>query len=652
MFAVSKPFTGDEMTIYMFFLRGGWSAIFQAWSDPFPPFLIDVANHPVNHILTYISINLFDNVTPWSLRLPSFLCGVATIPLAYGLAREATQSQRAGVFAAAALVLANGHVQWSGVSRGYASMILFAALLLWMMLRFQRTRSWWCGLLAVAAGVLMVYSQFVSLAVLAGLTLAVPLLAIWSGYKAEEGKRIRAGLASAGLNVLLLALIGLGAALAYLPQFSVFDVLAETLREGQLPADSFGQVPGVAGEETGSQRFPTWTHTADFIMGMGPVAGFIALALWLMGMGALARRNLTAVIVFGAVVITPVLAIWFSGASPHGRYLLFLLPVYAVGLGYFAHVLLNVLQPYFMRLFSQREASVRYVSALAGCLLIAALSLPATLRFIRDPHPPRSGPWHFDEAEAYIQREAGPADLVWLFPVGPDALAADTPGVIQPYGMFQELGGFGKFDYTLADRESCDVYYISPKAPDAEADYLPQGIEFESVAQFARSNVYRGHLDTPRNRPLPVPGGWTVYVLQGEHPMAIEYTGGNQFPITVRADYDGLLSVIRSAPFPVEARRLVQMLAVVEAQPRYLSLDQFALGLAYFNEQDRLVSESLVRGWPGADHPPDSGRFTLRLAEPVPPNAHTARFSLHTDPHIRAGDEIVIHSLEFMGDWE
>ncbi|NIR98737.1 MAG: phospholipid carrier-dependent glycosyltransferase, partial [Gammaproteobacteria bacterium] len=91
----------------------------------------------------------------------AYVCGVAAVPLLYGLVRASGGSQRAALLASLGLALANGHVQWSGLSRGYACLVFFEIMTLWAFLHFQRERSLRAGAAFVVSGVLMVYSQIV-----------------------------------------------------------------------------------------------------------------------------------------------------------------------------------------------------------------------------------------------------------------------------------------------------------------------------------------------------------------------------------------------------------------------------------------------------------------------------------------------------------
>jgi hypothetical protein len=510
-FAVSMPLSGDEMTAYLYFIRGGWQAIFRDWAEPFPAFLIDIANHPVNNILTFISINTFGEVTDWSLPLPAYLLGCLTIPLAYRLSFECSKSHRAALFAAFALALANGHVQWSGISRGYSTMIFFEVILLCAVIRFQRKPGIPTAIVAISSGTLMVYSQFVSLAVIASIALAIFVLSALKRSYINGERTDNDRLESLASNAFVILTIGFCSSLIYLPQFSVLDTLLSIIQEGKLPAETFGQIPGFSREDSPSEHTnPTWSQVADFVMGMGPVSGFMTLGLWVAGLILIGKRNTKSAIILASIALVPATLVLATQASPRGRYFLILLPVYVVPLGFAVDALLSRTKEWLDKILKTNNSDYAKFTTVLGFVVIAALNLPATIRFLQDPHPERSGSWHLAEAEAFIQREASPDDLVWLFPVGPPETAEQAPGYLQPYGHLHSLGGFGKLDYKPATKKSTRIYCISPRPVDFESEFLPQNFQPEPIAQFGNSIIYRGDLLTPNNRRIPTPESWTL----------------------------------------------------------------------------------------------------------------------------------------------
>jgi len=80
-------------------------------------------DHKFYSLLAHLSVGLFGEA-PWSLRLPSVLFAVATIPLLYVFARQATGRLEA-VLAAALLTVSYHHVWYAQSARGYTMLLFF-----------------------------------------------------------------------------------------------------------------------------------------------------------------------------------------------------------------------------------------------------------------------------------------------------------------------------------------------------------------------------------------------------------------------------------------------------------------------------------------------------------------------------------------------
>ncbi|HJR35177.1 MAG TPA: glycosyltransferase family 39 protein [Gemmatimonadales bacterium] len=110
--------------------------------------------HTFFSLLAHLSVGVFGE-HPWSLRLPSVLLGVATVPLLYVFAREFVGRTEA-LLASLLLAVAYHHVWFSQSARGYAALAFFALLSSWLLLRGMRRRKpadWvWYGV-AAALGV-------------------------------------------------------------------------------------------------------------------------------------------------------------------------------------------------------------------------------------------------------------------------------------------------------------------------------------------------------------------------------------------------------------------------------------------------------------------------------------------------------------------
>jgi hypothetical protein len=106
------------------------------------PYTLETRSYPLYYLLAKGSLAFGD--TEAALRLPSFIAGLLTIVLAYGVVRQ-VHSRTAGLVAAAIVAFAPFHIYYSSFARYYALMMFFALLTLWCLsgiLARGRLRDW------------------------------------------------------------------------------------------------------------------------------------------------------------------------------------------------------------------------------------------------------------------------------------------------------------------------------------------------------------------------------------------------------------------------------------------------------------------------------------------------------------------------------
>ena len=117
---------------------GLWIDEIYSLTDSFRPSLATVlteypgdTQHPLYSVLANLSHAIFGE-SPWSIRLPAVVFGVASVPALYALG-ERVAGAREGLLAAALLALSYHHVWFSQNARGY-TMLAFWAILssLWL----------------------------------------------------------------------------------------------------------------------------------------------------------------------------------------------------------------------------------------------------------------------------------------------------------------------------------------------------------------------------------------------------------------------------------------------------------------------------------------------------------------------------------------
>lgn len=147
---VRAPFLGDslwydEVAAFVgYSMDGPWGAVGRYFSQ---------ANHVLASLLAWMSAEAF-GVDEVSMRLPSLLAGIAAVPAVAWLGREASGA-RLGIAAAACAALMPTAVLPSTEARGYALVVLFAALASAAMLAWLRRGArgaWWAYVAACALG--------------------------------------------------------------------------------------------------------------------------------------------------------------------------------------------------------------------------------------------------------------------------------------------------------------------------------------------------------------------------------------------------------------------------------------------------------------------------------------------------------------------
>jgi len=128
-----------------------------AFRTPFPESLAEFHGdnkHPFYSLLAHMSLSAFGE-SPWSLRLPALLFGVASVPMLFVLGTRVTSRREAG-FAAALLALSYHHVWFSQNARGYTILAFCALASTWLLLRFLQDGDRRAGVLysiCIAVGV-------------------------------------------------------------------------------------------------------------------------------------------------------------------------------------------------------------------------------------------------------------------------------------------------------------------------------------------------------------------------------------------------------------------------------------------------------------------------------------------------------------------
>lgn len=131
----------------------------------FTTFLGDT-HHPLYSVFGRMALLLFGE-SPWSVRLPAVLFGVAAIPATYAVARLVA-SRREALLASLLLAVSYHHVWFSQNARGYTLIALLALLSTWALVRLLEATSWRLAWAYAAFAALAAYTHLTMVFVAVG----------------------------------------------------------------------------------------------------------------------------------------------------------------------------------------------------------------------------------------------------------------------------------------------------------------------------------------------------------------------------------------------------------------------------------------------------------------------------------------------------
>ena len=357
-------------------------------------------HHPLYAVLAHLSRAVFGE-SPWSVRLPSLLFGVAAVPMVYALGRT-MMARRESLLAAALLAVSYHHVWFSQNARGYSAIACFALVTTWALIRGVETGARKYFAVYALAGALGAYTHLTMVLVVVGHALGVAAWVLLPGRAVGRGPALRAAAGAFVLAALLTVVL-------YAPMLrDVFDYFLNSpsqLRGVSTPRWAFFETVRVItlGLSGGTAALGAIVLAAGALVG---VSGFVSL--W-------RRQPLFALTLVGASVAT-VLGAGVARGTMYPRFFFF-----AIGAA-----MLIVVRGGFATVAWLAERVGRpslgtpvATAAVAAVILLSALSLGFDYRYPKQD---------FEGAMRYVQATQSPGDRVVT-----TGLPAD------PYRMLYEL---------------------------------------------------------------------------------------------------------------------------------------------------------------------------------------------------------------------
>ena len=122
---------------------------------------VSMNQHLLYSVLARIAVQAFGE-SPWALRLPAVLFGIAAIPALYFMARMLT-SETESLLACALLTFSYHHIWFSQDARGYSAMVFWCLLgtgFLFRAMDRAGLRYWVCYVVAMTLGVVSLQNTF------------------------------------------------------------------------------------------------------------------------------------------------------------------------------------------------------------------------------------------------------------------------------------------------------------------------------------------------------------------------------------------------------------------------------------------------------------------------------------------------------------
>jgi 4-amino-4-deoxy-L-arabinose transferase-like glycosyltransferase len=297
---LTQPMRYDEAVTYMYFVRLPWAEALSTYTYP--------NNHLFHTLLAKSSVAML-GISPWALRIPAFLAGIAVVPAAYVTVR-ALYGARAALIAAGLVASSGVLVLYSTNARGYSLVVLAFLLLVLLAIRLHEkseNADWLVFAVVAALGLWTVPVMLYPLGCVAAWYALNSLLDDRHG----DLKRLGIALAVAGLLTVLL----------YWPVFSRSGVAAVTRNRFVAPSpwfDFFSELPGTIAEALRS-----WG------LGLPPALALVLLAAALF---ALAIHHRVSALRIGFPLTAFVWSAWLlvvNHRAPFPRTWLWLVPIAA-----------------------------------------------------------------------------------------------------------------------------------------------------------------------------------------------------------------------------------------------------------------------------------------------------------------------------------
>ncbi len=499
-----KSLWGDEIA------QAQWSA--WGWAQLWGAF-----RQPPDFILQFVLIHLsqFIGASEFWVRLPSAALSLLAVPATYVVARRMT-NQVTALLAMLFISIAPYQIWYAQEARMYAALCFYAILSLYFFMRLiglpapagtNRNTIWTIFGLTVA-NVLGLYNHLFGVFPILIESAAVAGIVVAEFFSARRLRSIRPALWFA-VSIVLTA------------------ILALPLLPGTLPYVLRGAAPALPSRIAPA---PTSQLTLPFLIGLVDDFGWgagdvwrtvLPLALAMIGIGVLARRNWRAAWIALLWLALPPFLLWIAHPRHDviSRYLIFMQPVYLI---LAAYGVMEIVQKVWGRLGTIRTEPVWQAAVIvAGVIALAVIVAPPLNALY---HRAPINDWR--AVAQYLERRAEPGDIIvsvkdtW----GMNALAYYLPNLLR---YSTPPSGVDVLKQAVSKHRR--LWYVSLGGSfDAASLKYAQ----ENLTTISPTDWQRVDLNSAPNQEFDFPeseSAATIHFLDGEIPSRIIYYGRQGF---------------------------------------------------------------------------------------------------------------------------
>lgn len=307
VFPLSQSLWQDEIGVYKTFMEPGILATIYPKSS--------MGSHPLMQILVTLFTNVV-GVNEITLRLPVFMFAVATIPLLYFVSIKISGQRIVAVVAAVFMTINSYHIYYSFQMRGYALLIFFCILSVYLFIRLLYSFNKQIRLLYILTSIMLVYTHMWALYLVIAQQIVLVVFLLYQLRKRDSQNFFPTANVAKYLESFILIMVLIF--IVYLPQLPVIlmNVLSES-NSSMSPVQYFKLVISTSHNIIAYTDYPILTRSYALLI------AFVFLFM--------IKKNIAYLFVFyTSLVVFLITALAFNATGFFPRYLVCNMPLFVI----------------------------------------------------------------------------------------------------------------------------------------------------------------------------------------------------------------------------------------------------------------------------------------------------------------------------------